>query len=385
MAEMASPYRYAAPPEGGAAYTSRLGDPWLLLAALTLVGIGLVMVFSSSSAIAEKRYLDAAYFVKHQAIHLAAGLILMVFLATRDVDGLRVYSWPLIIAVFAALVLVLIPGVGHRAGGAARWLRLGFFSLQPAELAKLALVLFLADFLAKRQAEAKSLLRVFLPCLGLALGLVLPILAEPDLGMSLTLMALTMIMLFVAGTRVGYLVSLVVMSLPALYLLVFRVSYRRERFLAFLDPWADPADSGFQIIHSFMALGSGGLSGVGLGGSMQKLFYLPEPHTDFILSVLGEELGLGGILVVLALFMLLIWRGLRVAVLARDRFGSLLALGCTLIIGLQAFVNAGVVMGLLPTKGLTLPFISYGGSALLVNLSCVGVLLSVAAGSGRRS
>lgn len=384
MAEMAPAYRYAAP-ESGAAYASRLGDPWLLLAALTLVGIGLVMVFSSSSAIAEKRYLDAAYFVKHQAVHLIAGLILMVLLATRDVDSLRNYAWPLVIAVFVALVLVLIPGVGHRAGGAARWLRLGFFSLQPAELAKLALVLFMADFLAKRQVEAKSLLQVFLPSLGIAICLVLPVLAEPDLGMSLTLMALTMIMLFVAGTRVSYLVSLVLMSLPVLYLLVFRVSYRRERFLAFLDPWADPADSGFQIIHSFMALGSGGLSGVGLGGSMQKLFYLPEPHTDFILSVLGEELGLWGILAVLGLFMLLVWRGLRVAMLARDRFGTLLALGCTLIIGLQAFVNAGVVLGLLPTKGLTLPFISYGGSALMVNLSCVGVLLSVAAGSGRRA
>lgn len=384
MAEMAPAYRYAAP-ESGAAYASRLGDPWLLLAALTLVGIGLVMVFSSSSAIAEKRYLDAAYFVKHQAVHLIAGLVLMVLLATRDVDSLRNYAWPLVIAVFVALVLVLIPGVGHRAGGAARWLRLGFFSLQPAELAKLALVLFMADFLAKRQVEAKSLLQVFLPSLGIAICLVLPVLAEPDLGMSLTLMALTMIMLFVAGTRVSYLVSLVLMSLPVLYLLVFRVSYRRERFLAFLDPWADPADSGFQIIHSFMALGSGGLSGVGLGGSMQKLFYLPEPHTDFILSVLGEELGLWGILAVLGLFMLLVWRGLRVAMLARDRFGTLLALGCTLIIGLQAFVNAGVVLGLLPTKGLTLPFISYGGSALMVNLSCVGVLLSVAAGSGRRA
>ncbi|MCA1990137.1 MAG: FtsW/RodA/SpoVE family cell cycle protein, partial [Desulfarculus sp.] len=167
---MAPAYRYATPsPEGGAAYASRLGDPWLLLAALTLVGIGLVMVFSSSSAIAEKRYLDAAYFLKHQAVHMTAGLILMVFLATRDVDSLRAFAWPLVIAVFAALVLVLIPGVGHRAGGAARWLRLGFFSLQPAELAKLALVLFLADFLAKRQADAKSLLGVFLPCLGLAL------------------------------------------------------------------------------------------------------------------------------------------------------------------------------------------------------------------------
>jgi len=372
-------------PAAAAEPARRVVDPWLLVSALALTGIGLVMVFSSSSAIAEKRYLDAAHFVKHQFGHLAAGLVVMIFLATRDHRDLGKWSLPLILGVFVALVLVLVPGLGHRAGGAARWLRLGWFSLQPAELAKLALVLYLARFLSLRQNEVTSLFRAFLPALGVALALVLPVLAEPDLGMSVTLMTLALAMLFVAGARLVHLAGLVLASLPALYLLVALFSYRLKRLWAFLDPWADPNDSGFQIIHSFMALGSGGLTGAGLGGSMQKLFYLPEPHTDFILSVLGEELGLVGILGVLGLFMVLIWRGLRAALACRDAFGSFLALGCTLIIGLQAFVNAGVVMGLLPTKGLTLPFISYGGSSLIVNLACVGILMSVAAARERAS
>ncbi|MFH1059727.1 MAG: putative lipid II flippase FtsW [Pseudomonadota bacterium] len=381
MFERRPAYAPAAP--AAAEPARRTVDPWLVVSALALAGVGLVMVFSSSSAIAEKRHLDAAYFMKHQAMHLAVGLAVMTFLATRDHRDLGRWSLPLIVAVFLSLVLVLIPGLGHRAGGAARWLRLGYFSLQPAELAKLALVIYLARFLSLRQNEVKSLTQVFLPALGVALALILPVLAEPDLGMSVTLMVLALAMLFVAGARTIYLAGLVLISLPPLYLLVTLFSYRLKRLLAFLDPWADPNDSGFQIIHSFMALGSGGLMGAGLGGSVQKLFYLPEPHTDFILSVLGEELGLMGILGVLALFMVLIWRGLGAALACRDAFGSLLALGCTLIIGLQAFVNAGVVMGLLPTKGLTLPFISYGGSSLIVNLACVGILMSVAASRER--
>ncbi len=362
----------------------RVGDPWILLSALLLTILGLVMVYSSSSALAEKRYLDSAYFFKRQFFHVLAGLMVMSWLAVTDYERLRSWVWPLLIGVFVALGLVLIPGVGHRAGGAARWLRLGFISVQPAELAKLALVLFLARHLADHQHQAKSLLRVFLPGLGMALLLVLPILAEPDLGMSLTLLALAATMLLVAGTRLTYMAGILAAGLPAFYWMVWSVPYRRVR-LDFTNPWADPAGNGFQLIHSFLALGSGGLLGTGLGGSKQKLFYLPEPHTDFILSVLGEEMGLWGLVAVLGLFMALIWRGVRTALSARDLFGTYLALGATLIIGMQAFVNAGVVMGLLPTKGLTLPFLSYGGSSILVNFACVGIILSVANCRGRRA
>ena len=356
----------------------KAGDPWIILSALFLTGIGLVMVFSASSALAGKRYLDSAYFFKHQLFHLVMGLVIMTVLAIRDYQRLKALAYPFLLLILATLVITLIPGVGHRAGGAARWLRLGVFSVQPSELAKLALVLFLASYLCERQPQIKSFIRVFLPGLGVAALLTLPVLLQPDLGMSITLIGLAAAMLFVAGTRITYLLALAGGALPILYVLVFKVSYRLDRLTAFLRPWEDPANTGFQIIHSFLAFGSGGLWGTGLGGSRQKLFYLPEPHTDFIFSVLGEELGLWGVLVVLSLFMVLIWRGVRTALDAKDLFGTYLALGATLIIGLQAFVNAAVVMGLLPTKGLTLPFISYGGSSLAVNFACVGILLSVA-------
>ncbi len=356
----------------------RAGDPWVLISALCLAAVGLVMVYSASSALAGKRYHDSAYFFKHQLFHLALGLVLMYYLARRDYHHLKKVTYPLLALVLLALVLVLIPGVGHLAGGARRWLRLGLFSLQPAELAKPALVLYLAYALSEHAEQVKSFSRGFLPPLFMAGVLTLPVLLEPDLGMSVTLFALTGLMLFVAGTRVTYLLGLVLSALPPLYFLLFKVSFRAKRLTAFLSPWDDPAGAGYQIIHSLLALASGGLYGVGLGGSMQKLFYLPEPHTDFIFAVLGEEGGLLAVLLVLGLFSLLIWRGIGISFKARDLFGTYLALGATLIIGLQAFVNAAVVMGLLPTKGLTLPFISYGGSSLLVNFACVGILLSVA-------
>jgi cell division protein FtsW len=356
----------------------RVGDPWVLFAALALTGIGLIMVFSASSALAAKRYLDSAYFFKHQLLHLAVGLAVLAGLAATDYARLKRLAYPALAAVLVLLILVLVPGVGHSAGGASRWLRLGPVSLQPSEFAKLALVLYLAYALSEHAAHIKSFSRGMVPPLVVAGALVLPILAEPDLGMSVTIFAVTAVMLFVAGARVSYLAGLVAASAPVLYLLIFQAAYRVERLTAFLRPWEDPIGKGYQIIHSFLALACGGVWGAGLGGSMQKMFYLPEPHTDFIFAVLGEELGLWGVLLVLGLFLVLVVRGVHVALEARDLFGTYLALGATLIIGLQAFTNAAVVMGLLPTKGLTLPFISYGGSSLVTNLACVGLILSVA-------
>lgn len=358
-------------------------DPWLLISALILTGLGVIMVYSASSALAGKRYLDSAYFVKHQLAHVAVGFLVMAWLASQDYQRLRKLVWPVLILVFLALVAVLIPGVGHRAGGAARWLRLGFVSVQPAELAKLAMVFFLAHWLSRHQDRIKSLFVVFLPCLAMAGLMIGPILAEPDLGTSVMIMAVTATLLFAAGNRASYLAALGLACAPGLYFLIFKVSYRLDRLTGFLNPWDDPADTGFQIIHSFLAFGSGGLMGAGLGGSKQKLFYLPEPHTDFILSVLGEELGLWGMALTLGLFMVLIWRGVRATLNARDLFGAYLALGATVVVGLQAFVNAAVVMGLLPTKGMTLPFISYGGSSILTNFACLGLMLSVARHQGR--
>jgi cell division protein FtsW len=370
---------------GREAAVSRVGDPWLLICALALAGVGLVMVYSAGSALAAKRYLDGAYFFKAQLLHVCVGLAVMTVLAALDYRRLERLAYPLLLGALLLLLLVLVPGVGHRAGGAVRWLHLGPLSLQPAELAKLALVVYMASSLSRHYEQIKSFSRGLLPHLGVAAVLILPVLAEPDLGMSMILFSLAMIMLFVAGARLSYLLGLLVAATPLVYLLVVQYPYRFKRVAAFLNPWDDAGGAGFQIIHSFLALGSGGLLGAGLGASKQKLFYLPEPHTDFILSVLAEELGLWGLLLVLSLFMLLIIRGIKISLQARDLFGTYLALGATLIIGLQAFINAGVVMGLLPTKGLTLPFISYGGSSLVVNLACVGMLLSVAAGQRRRA
>lgn len=362
---------------------SRFGDHWLLICVLVLSAIGLVMVYSASSFLADKRFLDSTYFVKQQLKHLVVGIICMVVLACMNYQKLRNIAFPLLIILFIALLLVLVPGVGHKAGGAARWLKILSFSIQPAELAKPVMVIFLARWLSDHQEETHTI-KTFIICMGVMLLLALPIILEPDLGMTITLAMVTVIMLFIAGTKIRYLLFIALASLPVLYLLVFRVSYRLDRITAFLRPWDDPADTGFQIIHSFMAFGSGGISGVGLGHSMQKLFYLPEPHTDFVLSVLAEEFGLVGVTVVLSLFLVVIWRGIKIALESKDLFGTYLAIGATLIIGLQAFINAGVVMGLLPTKGLTLPFISCGGSSLLTNFICVGLLLSVA-GQRRQS
>jgi cell division protein FtsW len=360
-------------------------DPWLLGCALALAAIGLVMVYSASSALALKRHGDSAWFFRGHLLRVMVGLALMAVLASRDYLRLRRWTYPALGLAAVLLIMVLIPGLGHEAGGSARWLKLGVFTLQPSEFAKLALVLYLSYYLSGRQDQIKSFTRGFLPPLAVTGMLILPVILEPDLGISLTLAALTIAMLFVAGVRLTHLGALGLCAVPVLYFLIFQREYWLKRMLTFLSPWEDPANAGFQIIHSFLALGSGGLLGTGLGGSRQKLFYLPEPHTDFILSVLGEELGLWGVFLVLGLFLVIIWRGINASLEAREVFGTYLALGCTMIIGLQAYVNAGVVMGLLPTKGLTLPFISYGGSSLTVNFICVGLILSVAARKGKKA
>ncbi|WP_044347168.1 putative lipid II flippase FtsW [Dethiosulfatarculus sandiegensis] len=356
-----------------------------MVAVVVLTAIGLVMVFSASSSLADKRYADSAYFLKRQAMHLGVGVLVMLALARLDYGRLHKMTYPILVGTVVALLLVFIPVVGHKAGGAYRWVNLLFIRLQPGELAKLALVFYLAYSLSSHQDQVKSFSRGFFPNIAVACVLTFLVVLEPDLGTAVTLMALASIVLFVAGTRFTYLGAMGLLALPVLGLLLFKVNWRLERMLTFLNPWADPKGTGWQIIHSFLALGSGGFTGAGLSASKQKLFYLPEPHTDFIFSVLGEELGFWGVSLVLGLFMVVIWRGIKTALEARDLFGTYLALGCTLVIGLQAFVNVAVVMGLLPTKGLTLPFISYGGSSLLVNLACVGLLLSVASHKGKRA
>jgi cell division protein FtsW len=275
------------------------------------------------------------------------------------------------------MIAVLIPGIGVMRSGARRWLSLGGLTFQPSELAKFALVLYLASFLTRRQEVVARFTEGLLPVLLVAGGMAALTLLQPDLGNSLALVILTLVLAYLAGARVQHMALIAGAALPVVIALIALKPYRWRRMVAFMNPWDDPQGSGFQIIQSFLALGSGGWLGVGLGDSKQKLFYLPEPYTDFIFAIIGEELGLLGATVIVALFALLIWRGLRIGLHAPDPFGAFLGLGLTIMLATQTIVNLGVVTGTLPTKGLPLPFISFGGSALLMTMFSAGVLLNI--------
>ena len=352
-------------------------DHSILLLAVCLTCLGVVMVFSSSSIMAVRDYGDSLHFLKHQGAYALLGFGAMALLMRIDLDLLRKAAWPVLGLCTLLLLAVLIPGVGKKVGGAARWIKIAGFTFQPAEFVKIGLVLFMAHSLARKKERVKSFQFGFLPyvlILSVLLGLLL---AQPDLGSALTLGVVAVAMLLVAGTRLSYLLGIGLITLPILYFMIMNVDYRRRRILAFLNPWEDPNNTGFQIIQSWIAFGSGGAFGQGLGESKQKLFFLPEAHTDFIFSVIGEELGFIGVIVIAAMFMLLILRGLRTALNAPDEFSCYLAFGITLLIGMQAFVNMAVVLGMVPTKGLALPFLSYGGTSLVTTLAAIGLLLNV--------
>ncbi|MCD5390679.1 putative lipid II flippase FtsW [candidate division NPL-UPA2 bacterium] len=354
----------------------------LFLLTFTLAGIGLVAIYSTSAISAGERFGDSAFFLKRQMLWMGLGLAFMLLAMVTKYELLKVLSKPLLLLSVLLLIMVLLPQFGREAGGARRWLRVGGFSIQPSEMARLAIILYLSAYLARKQDRVKELWRGLLApllVLGVVTGLIL---LQPDLGTSLLIGLVALILLFVAGVRLIYLAGIGFSSLPALYLLITRVPYRQRRILAFLDPWKDPRGVGYQITQSFMALGSGGLSGIGLGESRQKLFYLPAAHTDFIFSIIGEELGFIGTAAILILFLIFIWTGMRIAYRAPDLFGHLLGVGITAAIGLQAIINVGVATGSLPTKGIPLPFISFGGSSLLLNMVGVGLLLNISRNSG---
>lgn len=342
-----------------------------------LISIGIVMIYGSSGAYASQQLGDASYFLNRHLIFLAIGFVGMLGIMWLDYRHLAKIAKPLMVICIILLILVLIPHIGKASFGARRWFRVGPINFQPSELAKIAMLIYAADYLARKGETIRDFFRGFLPLLmvlGLTCGLIVK---QPDLGNSVLIGAIVMIMMFVAGTRIVHIASLGLLVAPALILLVIKVPYRMRRILAFLDPWQDSQGAGFQLSQSQIALGSGGLFGVGLGKSMQKLFYLPAAHTDFILSIIGEELGLVGTLTVVLLFTVLIWQGARIAKRTTDRFGYFLAVGIVAMLGLQAVVNIGVSIGAFPTKGLPLPFISYGGSALVFNLMAVGLLLNI--------
>ena len=350
----------------------------LFTVAFTLICIGVVMIYSSSSIYAWERYKDSMFFLKRHISFLGIGAIAAFFAMTLDYRRIRKYAKPLVIISFILLILVLIPGIGREVSGARRWFRFKFISFQPSELAVLAIIIYVADYLARKGDNIKLFFRGFLPPV-CVLGLfALLILVQPDLGTTLSISIVVFLMFYIAGTRAVYLISILLASLPALYVLVFSVPYRRARIFAFLNPWLDPKGTGFQIIQSQIAIGSGGFFGVGLGHSKQKLFYLPAAHTDFIFSIIGEELGLIGTLGVITLFVLFIQQGLKIVKNAPDKFGYFLSLGLVLMITLRAVINIGVSCGFFPTKGLPLPFISYGGSSFIFDMVSVGILINIA-------
>jgi cell division protein FtsW len=331
----------------------------LLFTALALVGIGIVMVYSTSAIIAGDRFGNAYYFLKRQALYAAVGFALMILMMFVPYELLKRLAYPILIFSILLLIAVLIPGIGHRAGGAMRWLKIQSFSFQPSEFAKLGLVVFLAYLIAL-------------------------VMKEPDFGAAFFLTVMVFLLLFVSGARVIYIAGACLIAIPVAYYFLMNGGYRHKRLMSFIRPWEDPNGTSFQIIQSFLSFGSGGLFGLGLGEGRQKLFFLPAPHTDFIFSVVGEELGLVGAMVVVLLFFILTLRGIQIGLSLGERFGAYLALGITLMISLQAVINMGVVLGLLPTKGLTLPFISYGGTSLIANLAAVGILLNLSTHVERR-
>jgi cell division protein FtsW len=350
---------------------------WLFGTMIVLLSIGVVMVYSASAIMATDRFHDPYFFLKKQLVWAVLGGGALAVALRVDYRRLERLQWPILIAAAVLLVMVLVPPFAQPINGTRRWLRLAGVSFQPAELAKLALIVYLAAYLARRREGLGDFRRGLLPPLTIAGMFALLVLAQPDLGNCLTLIIVTFALLYLAGVRLTHLALLVAPAVPLMMLAVWMAPYRLRRITVFLDPWADQKGGGFQIIQSWLALGSGGFFGRGMGESKQKLFYLPESHTDFIFAVLGEELGFVGALVLLALFVVLIWRGLRVGVRAPDAFGAYLALGITLLIATQTLVNLGVVTGSLPTKGLPLPFISFGGSALLMTMLSTGVLLNI--------
>jgi cell division protein FtsW len=359
--------------------TDQRPDVLLLVSTLLLVTVGTVMIYSSSSILAMERYHDAQYFLKKQIFFVLLGLTAMVFLTKVPYQKLRYAAYPGLAAAALLLGLILIPHVGVRAGGATRWLNLGIITFQVTELVKVALVLFLAHFLTRKIAQIKQFSRGIAIPLAVTLFVVGLVMLQPDFGSAAILMAILLLMLYLAGTRLVYLGGMAAAVMPVALYLVIHKSYRMARLMTFLDPWKDPRNSGFQIIQSLLSFGSGGTFGVGLGDGMQKLFYLPEPHTDFILSVIAEENGFIGVAIVILLFGVLIIRGFFIAFKAPDLFGTLLAAGLTMTLALEAFINIAGVMGLIPLKGLALPFLSYGGSALLMSLAAVGILLNISA------
>lgn len=350
-------------------------DFTILFTTIVLVAIGVVMVFSASFYYSDQRWGDSLYFFKRQSLWAVIGFVAM-FIASK-IDYSKLQKFSRIFAIISILLLIAVLFVGEDRNGAIRWLNLGGITLQPSELAKFALIFFIADTIARGKGKVKYFFKGMLPILmvaGLVFGLIL---LQPNLSTAGSILILTFVMLFVGGANLYYVGGLIGIGAAGAVILVRAEEYRLKRFLAFRNPWADPLDTGWQLIQSLYSLGSGGLFGLGLAKSRQKLLYLPYPETDFIFAIIGEELGFLGATVIILLFLTLIWRGIRVAITAPDLFGSLLASGIISMIAIQTVINIAVVTASMPPTGLPLPFISYGGSSLAIFMASIGVLLNI--------
>ncbi len=352
-------------------------DTMLLFCVVLLVGIGITMNYSASAVLSSERFNDSYYFLKRSLIFSITGFIALTIASRMPYVVYRKYAYLILLGALVLVGAVFIPGIGKKIGGATRWLNFGLVSFQPSEAAKIAMIVFLAYSLEKKSHLIKTFSVGFVPHIFFMCVVAACILIQRDFGSAAIIALITWVMMFVAGVRLSYLLGMVGGIIPIAIILIVNSPYRQRRIFSFLNPWSDQYGSGFQMIQSFVAFNEGGWFGRGLGQGQQKLFYLPEAHTDFIFSVIGEELGLMGVFFVVFLFGLFCYRGLRISLKAPDLFGRYIALGCTLLIGAEAIFNMGVVMGMLPTKGLTLPFISYGGSSLVMSLLAVGVLLNI--------
>jgi cell division protein FtsW len=360
------------------------GTKGVITPVLLLTGIGVLMVYSSTALLSIRQYGDGFHYLLNHLFTIIMGTMAMFMVSRLDYQYLMKASVFLLIFSFMLLLLVFIPHVGLSVNGARRWIRLWPTTFQPSELVKLSIVIFLAGYMSKNIYRMKDLKYGILVPVSIMVLFQSIILLQPDFGGMMNIGILTLGLLYLGGARLRYLISLILVALPAVYILIASSPYRWKRVIAFLDPWSDPFGSGFQLVQSFIALGRGNIFGAGIGNSKQKLFFLPEAHTDFIFSLIGEEMGLVGTMMVIGLFIWLITKGIHIAGKTEDHFGYYLSMGLTMMIGVQAIINIAVTTGLMPTKGLPLPFISYGGSALLVNMIAAGILINIAESNSKK-
>ncbi len=350
----------------------------LLFTVLLLTALGLLAIYTSSSIPAEIKFHDTLFFVRKQFILAGLGFLGVLVLQTTPLRWVEKMTLPLVAVAAVCLLLTLVPGIQYKANGASRWIRIAWLSFQPAELGKVAMILFLARNLSRTSARIDKRPLAILPNLGVLAGFVILLMLQPDFGSTVVYVSITMLMLFVAGLPFRYIISAFCLGAVGVVAAIVHAPYRLARITSFLDPWESIRTGGFQIVQSYLGFHNGGLLGVGLGESRQKLFFLPEAHTDFILSVIGEETGLIGVFLVVCCFAYIAWLGLRITTMQNETYRKFLAMGLSSLISIQAIVNMGVAMGLLPTKGMPLPFVSYGSSSLLSFLLMVGILARLA-------